>query len=86
MTNQIFIIDSDLNQRGRLDDRTDKEIETNKPIYDLNSYNCLEVAEIKNKMSDDLRILFTEYRQKRKGQFDSASRRENEIKPKHEED
>ena len=83
-TNNVFIIDTELNQRGRLDDRTDREKEKNAPVYELNSYNCIQIAEIKNKMSEDLRILFTEYRQKRKGNFDSASRREEEIKPKDE--
>jgi len=78
-TNQIFIIDKDLNQRGRLDDRTDNELEKNSEIYGLYSYNCIEVAEIKHKMSEDMRILFTEYRQKRKGNFDSSSRRENDL-------
>ncbi|MFV9552327.1 hypothetical protein [Algibacter sp. PT7-4] len=79
-TNQVFIIDKDLNQRGRLDDRTDKELEKNKPIYGLQAYNCIEVAEIKNKMSDDLRVLFTEYRQKRKGEFNSDTRRASDLK------
>lgn len=78
-TNQVYIIDKDLNQRGRLDDRTDKELEKKKPIYGLNAYDCIEVAEIKNKMSDDLRILFTEYRQKRKGEFDPSSSRTEDI-------
>lgn len=81
----VFIIDKDLNQRARLDDRTDAEIERNKPIYGLYSYNCIEVAEIKNKMSDDLRILFTEYRQKRKGDFNSDTRRANDLKKNNEE-
>lgn len=79
-SNHVFVIDKDLNQRGRLDDRADNEIEKNKPVYGLNSYDCVEVAEIKNKMSDDLRILFTEYRQKRKGEFNSDSRRVNDLK------
>ena len=79
-SNNVFIIDKDLNQRGRLDDRTDKEQETNKPVYGLYSYNCIEVAEIKNKMNDDLRVLFTEYRQKRKGKFDSVTRRADDLK------
>jgi len=70
----------DLAQRGRIDDREDNEKEKNKPVYGLSAYNCIEVAEIKNKMSDDLRILFTEYRQKRKGNFDSSSRRASDIK------
>ncbi|WP_396602277.1 hypothetical protein [Algibacter sp. R77976] len=79
-TNQVYIVDKDLNQRGRLDDRTDKELEKKKPIYGLNAYDCIEVAEIKNKMSDDLRVLFTEYRQKRKGEFNSDTRRASDLK------
>lgn len=79
-TDNVFIVDTDLNQRGRLDDRSDNEKAKDKPIYDLSSYNCIEVAVIKNKMgSEDLRVLFTEYRQKRKGNFDSTSRRANDL-------
>ena len=44
------------------------------------SYNCIEVAELKNKMSEDMRILFTEYRQKRKGNFNSTTRRAEDLK------
>jgi len=76
----VYVIDKDLAQRGRIDDREENEKEKNKPIYGLSAYNCIEVAEIKNKMSDDLRILFTEYRQKRKGNFDSTSRRASDLK------
>jgi hypothetical protein len=83
-TNDVFVVDKDLNQRGRLDDRTENEIEKNKPEYILGSYDCIEVAEIKNKMSDDLRILFTEYRQKRKGEFNSDTRRANDLNNKDE--
>lgn len=79
-TNQVFIVDKDLYQRGRLDDRTDKELKNKSFVYGLESYDCIEVSEIKNKMSDDLRILFTEYRQKRKGDFDSTTRRANDLK------
>lgn len=80
-TQDVFIIDKDLNQRGRLDDRTDNEIVKKLPAYILSSYNCIEVAEIKNKMSDDVRILLTEYRQKRKGEFDdSTTRRASDLK------
>ena len=78
-TDHIFIVDKDLAQRGRIDDREDKEIERKDEIYPLYSYDCIEVAEVKNKMSDDLRILFTEYRQKRKGKFDSSSRRAEDL-------
>ena len=31
-------------------------------------------------MSEDMRILFTEYRQKRKGEFNSTVRRANDLK------
>ena len=78
-TNSVFIIDKDLNQRGRTDDRSDNELAKNKPAYSLNSYDCIEVAIIKNKMSEDMRVLFTEYREKRKGNFDSSSRRANDL-------
>lgn len=79
-SDDVFIIDKDLNQRGRIDDRTDNEIEKNAEIYGLNAYNCIEVATIKNKMSEDLRIVFTEYRQKRKGEFNTDTRRASDIK------
>ena len=78
-TTNIFIIDKDLNQRGRIDDRKATEIEKNKSIYSLSSYNVTKVSELKNKMNDDLRILFTEYRQKRKGNYDSNARRADNL-------
>lgn len=82
-TNHVFIVDKDLNQRGRTDDRTDDEKATKKPVYNLVSYNALEIAEIKDKLcADDLRVLFQEYREKRKGNFDSSTRRANDIKGK----
>jgi len=79
-SDEVFIIDTEVMQRGRLDDRTDVQKGKDSKVYGLNSYNCIEVAEIKNKMSEDLRILFTEYRQKRKGNFNSSSRRTKDIK------
>ena len=79
-TNDVVIIDKELNLRGRIDDRADNEKVKNKPAYQLKSYDCIEVAELKNKMSEDLRILFTEYRQKRKGNFNSETRRANDLK------
>src|SRR5690554_258065 len=79
-THKVFIVDKDLNQLGRLDDRTDKEIEKNNAVYPLYSYNSIEVSEIKNKMSaDDLRVLFQEYRERRKGNFNSSTRRANDL-------
>jgi hypothetical protein len=84
-TDHVFIIDKDLNQRGRLDGRSEKEVEDKKPIFSVYSYDSIEVAEIKNMMSDDMRILFTEYRQKRKGKFDdSNTRRGNDLKQNNE--
>ncbi|WP_178987374.1 hypothetical protein [Winogradskyella schleiferi] len=80
-TKSAFIIDKDLNQRGRIDGRDEREIETKKPVFSVYEYNTIEVSEIKNMMNDDVRILFTEYRQKRKGKFDdSNTRRENDLK------
>ncbi len=78
-TDHVFIIDKDKNQRGRLDDRTEVEVTKNAKKYGLTSYNCIEISQIKNKMSDDVRILFTEYRDKRKGNFNSSSRRANDL-------
>jgi hypothetical protein len=79
-TSNVYIVDKDRNQRGRIDARDKKEVEANKPLYSLYNYDCIEVAEIKNKMSEDLRILFTEYRQKRKGRFNSDTRRASDLK------
>jgi len=79
-TDYIFIVDRELNQRGRLDDRTDSEINKNSTIYTLPSYNSSKVAILKNKMSEDMRVLFTEYRQKRKGNFDSTIKKANNLK------
>jgi len=78
-TDEVFIIDTELMQRGRLDDITDNELAKQSEAYGLSSYNCVEVAEIKNKMSEDMRILFTEYRQKRKGNFSSTTRRAEDL-------
>ena len=74
-TSQVFIIDKLKNQRGRIDDRDDAQIENDSKIIGLYSYNSVLVSEIKKKMNDDIRILFTEYRQKRKGNFNSNIRR-----------
>ena len=79
-TSDVFIVDKERNQRGRLDDREKNEIKINSPVYGLSSYDCLEVSVLKNKMSEDVRILFTEYRQKRKGNFNSTSRRADDLK------
>lgn len=83
-TSDVFIVDKDINQRGRIDARDEKEVEANKPVTTLSAYDCIEVAIIKNKMSEDMRVLFTEYRQKRKGNFDSTTRRANDLKESNE--
>ncbi|WP_299364865.1 hypothetical protein [Winogradskyella sp.] len=82
----VYIIDRDMNQRGRLDDRTDEEIENESPVYGLFDYDCIQVAELKNKMAaEDMRVLFKEYRDKRKGIFaESNKRREKDIKQNNE--
>jgi len=79
-TSDVFIIDKERHQRGRLDDRDKDQIKNKVPLYGMSSYDCLEVSILKNKMSEDMRILFTEYRQKRKGNFNSTSRRANDLK------
>ena len=75
----IFIVDKDLNQRGRIDDRKPSDVDKGVEVFGLSSYNSTKVSEIKNKMNDDLRILFTEYRQKRKAGVDSNNRRNENI-------
>jgi hypothetical protein len=75
----VFIVDKDLSQRGRIDDRKPSDIDKGIEVFGLSSYNSTKVSQIKNKMNDDLRILFTEYRQKRKGGVDSNNRRNENI-------
>ena len=58
-TSEVFIIDKERHQRGRLDDRDKDQIKNNTPLYGMSSYDCLEVSVLKNKMSEDMRILFT---------------------------
>ena len=74
-TSQVFIVDKQKNQRGRIDDGDEDEIKKDSKKNGLYSYNSILVSEIKKKMNDDIRILFTEYRQKRKGKFNSNIRR-----------
>ena len=74
-TSEVYIIDKQRNQRGRIDDRDDNQIKNKIDPFGLYSYNSIIVSEIKKKMNDDIRILFTEYRQKRKGNFNSNIRR-----------
>ena len=52
-TPYVFIIDKDLNLRGRKEDED---------VGVLYGFDSREIAEINNKMSDDIRIIFQEYR------------------------
>lgn len=80
-SNHVFIVDKERNQRGRIDDRNENQIKKNAPIFGMASYDCIEVSILKNKMAkEDMRVLFTEYRQKRKGDFNSTSRRAEDLK------
>lgn len=58
----MYIIDKDANLRGRIDDRTDDEIEEKVAPYMLHGYNTILISELSGKMTDDIRILFKEYR------------------------
>jgi len=58
----MYIIDKDKNLRGRIDDRTDEEIEEKAAPYKLYGYNTILISELSGKMTDDIRILFKEYR------------------------
>lgn len=75
----VYIVDKDANLRGRLDDREDDEIEEGKAPYKLYGYNTILVSELSGKMTDDMRILFKEYRGKSKKEK-SGERREEVIK------
>lgn len=58
----VYIIDKDKNLRGRFDDRTDAEIDEKAAPYMLHGYNTILISELSGKMTDDIRILFKEYR------------------------
>ncbi|WP_299891386.1 hypothetical protein [uncultured Lacinutrix sp.] len=86
-TSSVFVIDKELNQRGRLDDRTKKEIEAEDKIRPLTAYNALEVSIIKNKLAaEDMRVLLEEYRKSGRNKIDSSNRRAKELNPDKETD
>ena len=81
-TRGLFVIDKDLNQRGRLDDRTKKEIERGDKIRPLTAYNASEVSVIKNKLAaEDMRVLLEEYRKSGRNKVDSSNRRAKDLNP-----
>jgi len=81
-TNSVFVIDKELNQRGRLDDRSKKELENKAKIYPLTAYDCSEVSIIKNKLaSEDMRVLLEEYRKSGRNKIDSSNRRAKDLNP-----
>ncbi len=65
----IFIVDKNRHLRGRDDEKEEK----------LFGYNALSVAEIHNKMVDDVKVILAEYRMARK-ENNSESRRESYLK------
>lgn len=75
----VYIIDKDRNLRGRFDDRTTVEIQEKKEPYMLYGYNTIVISELSGKMTDDIRILFEEYRGKSKKE-QSQERRKEVIK------
>jgi len=76
-SNYVYIIDRDRNLRGRLDDRDNDEIEKELQPYKLYGYDTLEIKQLVDKLTSDLRVLFQEYRdQKNK----SSERREGIYK------
>lgn len=86
-TNSVFVIDKELNQRGRLDDRSKKELEKKTKIYPLTAYNCSEVSIIKNKLAaEDMRVLLEEYRKSGRNKVDSSNRRAKDLNPDKEEE
>ena len=86
-TNSVFVIDKELNQRGRLDDRSKKELEKETQIYPLTAYDCSEVSIIKNKLAaEDMRVLLEEYRKSGRNKIDSSNRRAQDLNPDKETD
>ncbi|QHI38186.1 hypothetical protein IMCC3317_35730 [Kordia antarctica] len=74
----VYIIDKDKNLRGRFDDRSTVELREEAKPYMLYGYDTTMISELSGKMTDDIRILFEEYRGKsRKEQ--SQERREEII-------
>jgi len=54
-SNQVYLLDKKLNLRGRDNDGEEK----NEIMY---GYNIESVAELNNKMEDDIKVLLYEYR------------------------
>ncbi|MEM6685015.1 MAG: hypothetical protein AAF617_04385 [Bacteroidota bacterium] len=76
----MYIIDKDKNLRGRIDDRTDDEIEEKAAPYMLYGYNTILISELSGKMTDDIRILFKEYRGGKGKNENSDKRRTEDLK------
>ncbi|OIQ16653.1 hypothetical protein [Lacinutrix sp. MedPE-SW] len=84
-TRGFFVIDKELNQRGRLDDRSKKEIERGDKVRPLTAYNASEVSIIKNKLAaEDMRVLLEEYRRSGRNKADSSNRRAKDLNPNQE--
>ncbi|EDP97440.1 hypothetical protein U8527_03770 [Kordia algicida OT-1] len=72
----VYIIDKDKNLRGRFDDRSKTEIQEEATPYMLYGYNTTLISELSGKMTDDIRILFEEYRGKSKKEQSQDRRKE----------
>lgn len=75
----VYIIDKEKNLRGRFDDRSKIEIREEAEPYMLYGYNTTIISELSGKMTDDIRILFEEYRGKSKKER-SDDRRKEDLK------
>ena len=53
-SNKVYLLDKELNLRGRTQDDDDNQI--------MYGYNIESVAELNNKMEDDIKVLLYEYR------------------------
>lgn len=78
----VYIIDKDRNLRGRFDDRSIVELREEAASYMLYGYNTMMISELAGKMTDDIRILFEEYRGKSKKERSEDRRKEDLKKPK----
>ncbi|WP_420571802.1 hypothetical protein [Kordia sp.] len=72
----VYIIDKDKNLRGRFDDRSKVEVREEAEPYMLYGYNTTIISELSGKMTDDIRILFEEYRGKSKNAQSQDRRKE----------
>lgn len=71
----VFIVDKERNLRGR-DGKDDRDIKDGQGI--LYGFNSSIIAEINNKMNDDVKVVLAEYRDARKNKNKAKRKVENE--------